>query len=718
MSLFYRVEDGVATIEFNHPDAKVNILTGDVLRQFNIFVTQAENDPLVKVLVIRSGKKDVFIAGADIKEIEGITKPEDGETKARFGQDIFNHLEDLNMPTVAVIDGVTLGGGCELALACRYRIATVNEKIKIGLPEVNLGILPGFGGTYRLPRVIGISQALGIILGARTVSVNDALKLGLVDRLIPQENLEEGLKNFINEIKDSPARKKQFLRRPKGFQRFMDDSFIGHVLAFEMAGKNVRAQAKGFYPAPLKALDVMRETFGTTREKVLAAEAKGFGQLVVGDVCKNLIKVFYLTERYKKLMPPECADLKPRNIRHCGVLGAGVMGGGIAQILSYNNIAARMKDVNYDALAKGLQAASKVFNQLVQKRKLKPPLAVGKMLQITTSVDYSGFGNVDCVIEAVVEKMEIKKKVFSEVSQAVAPGTLMFTNTSALSVTEMAKSVSDPTRMLGFHFFNPVHRMPLVELVWTKDTSAQTMADALGLVRRLGKTPIIVKDSPGFLVNRILLAYINEAGYILQEGGGISMIDRLMKDFGMPMGPLTLSDEVGLDVGVKVLHILHEGLGDRFKPAEIFETISQKGFLGKKSGTGFYLHNTKNKMTNPEIEKLRKLRIFTKDEERVAKDRMILVMINEAARCLQDKIIDEPDTVDVGMILGTGFPPFRAGLLHYADQLGIENVVDSLHMLAEKLEAKRFEPCAYLLDMSHKKGKFYMSVPKPMGTRS
>ncbi len=706
-AVFYSIDNDIATIEFNHPQAKVNVLSADVLRQFNGFVSQTEKNPQIKALIICSGKRDVFIAGADIKEIESIDKSDDGARKAQFGQNIFNHLEDLEIPTVAVIDGVALGGGCELALACKYRMATFNEKIRIGLPEVNLGILPGFGGTYRLPKLIGISQALTMILSAKTVSSTDALKIGLVDRLVPQMNLKSAIKEFVDTIKDSPQRKKEFARKPVGMQAFLDNNFAGHVLVFEQATRNVRQQTKGFYPSPFKVLELMKESFDAPREKALDLESKAFGQLVVGDVCKNLIKVFYLMEKYKKLMPSECANLTPRSIKKSAVLGAGVMGGGIAQILSANDIDVRVKDINFDALAKGLQAAAKVFHQLVQKKRLKPVIATAKALKITTTLDFSGFKSCDCVIEAVVEKMEVKKKVFSEVSQNVASDALLFSNTSALSVTEMAKSVSHPGRFMGFHFFNPVSRMPLVELITTKETSAQTLCDALALVRRLGKTPIIVKDSPGFLINRILLAYINEAGFILEEGASGLLIDKLMTDFGMPVGPLALSDEVGLDVGIKVLHILHDGLGDRFKPADIFTKVFEKGLLGKKSGSGFYIHSAKERTPNKGINALRPSKPISLEKEKEFRERMLLVMINEASRCLADGIVSEASSVDIGMILGTGFPPFRGGLLNYADHYGIGNLVDALIYFKERLSAERFSPSEYLLNLRDHRQGFY-----------
>lgn len=706
MAVSYRIDGDMAVIEFNQEDAKVNVLTADVLREFHDLVTKVQNVSGVKILLITSGKKDTFIAGADIKEIEGITVSADGEKKSRAGQDIFNLLEDLPIPTVAVIDGVALGGGCELALACRYRIATFNEKIKIGLPEVNLGVLPGFGGTYRLPRLIGISKALEIILGARALSPEEALKAGLVDHLYPQAGLWDSVLQFVKEIRDVKGRKPGLTRKKKGWPGFLDHNFVGHVFVFDQAGKSVRERAKGFYPAPLKAFELMRETFNAPRAKALAMESKAFGDLVVTDTCKNLIKVFYLTERYKKILPPECAALQPKAIKKCGVIGAGVMGGGIARILSQNGMDARLKDVSYEAVAKGLQSAAKIFEQAVKRKKLKPHAMTATMLKISGTVDYSGFQNVDCVIEAVVENMAVKKKVFEESARLVPPETLFCTNTSALSVAEMAKSLSDPSRMIGFHFFNPVHRMPLIELITTPATSAQTLCDAFNLVKRLGKTPIIVKDSPGFLVNRILLAYINEAGHLLQEGAGIPLIDKAMTDFGMPMGPFLLCDEVGLDVGLKVLRILEEGLGERFKAAPVFAQILQKGFLGKKSGQGFYKHG-KIRGANPAVAPGLPQDKTALPSARECRERMIFTMVNEAARCLEDGVVDDPAAVDVGMLLGAGFPPFRAGLLRYADQCGVESIVETLNLFASRPAGARFEPCAYLNDLKSCGKGFY-----------
>jgi 3-hydroxyacyl-CoA dehydrogenase / enoyl-CoA hydratase / 3-hydroxybutyryl-CoA epimerase len=705
MAVFYKEENHIGFITFDNPDAKVNILTGDVIRRFDAILDEVKSKNSVKAVVIQSAKKDVFIAGADIKEIEGITEVEVGKQKAQAGQNVFNKLEDMPMPVIAVIDGVALGGGCELALACSHRVATFNEKVKIGLPEVNLGFVPGFGGTYRLPRIVGLQQGLKMILSGQQISGAPAFKVGLVDGLFASSTLTADVRAFAESLFDKPVGNKFHPKPKKGFDKFLDTNPIGQAVVFDQSRKNVMALTKGFYPAPLRAIDVVKACRALPREEALNIEAETFAELAITDISKNLVKCFYLTEKFKKLSLPGGEAFKPAKVQKAGVIGAGIMGGGIAQLFSDRGIWTRMKDMNYDAVAKGLAAAYKVYQGALKKRKIKPHDLVGKMGMITGTTDYSGFQDVDIVIEAVVENMDVKKKVFAELDSVVRPNTLLFSNTSSLSVTEMAEATKDPSRVIGFHFFNPVHRMPLVELVTTKHCSPGTIVSALELTRRLGKTPILVKDAPGFLVNRILLAYINEAGRLFTAGSRIEDIDSVMTDFGMPMGPFTLSDEVGLDVGVKVLHILQQGLGDRYKPVELFEEILAKKLLGKKSGRGFYIHG-KTRVLNRDVQDMapRNDAVFDKDD---ALNRMLLIMINEAGRCLEEGVIDGPDTVDVGMIMGTGFPPFRGGLLRYADSQGIDAVVDILNELEEEFKDGRFKPCAYLVDLKNQGKKFY-----------
>ncbi len=706
MSIQFKVENNIGFLTFDQPDSKVNVLNAETIKKLDTVLDEIKGKNL-DCLVLLSNKKDIFIAGADIKEIEKITDPKDGEEKAKAGQDIFNKLEDLKFPTLAVIDGAALGGGCELALACLYRVATFNDRIRIGLPEVNLGFVPGFGGTYRLPRVIGLSESLKMILAGKTIDPAKALKAGLVDKLIPQKDLMKHVFNFVDDVKKGVIKKKRYAPpKKKGFAAFLDNNRLGHMLVFSESTKSVMAQSKGFYPAPLKAIDVIKQNFYCGREQGLKIEREAFGKLAITDISKNLVHLFYLSEQYKKLKLDGADDVSPQDINRCGVLGAGIMGGGIAQLLSSKGIWTRLKDINYDAIAKGYQAAYKIYSQAVKRKSLSKAEAEAKMAHISGTLDYSGFKNIDMVIEAVVENIEVKKKVFKELSDVTSPQTILATNTSALSVTEMAKATKDPSKVIGFHFFNPVHRMPLVEVITTPMTSKETIVTSLNLVKKLGKTPILVKDSCGFIVNRILLGYIDEAGRILEEGLGVEKIDKVMTDFGMPMGPFTLSDEVGLDVGIKVMHILEAAFGDRFKAVDVFDKVLTKGLLGKKSGKGFYIHDEKRAL-NPEIAALMtvKNRRSVSDEE--CQDRLVLIMLNEAARCLEDRIVDDASAIDIGMIFGTGFPPFRGGLLRYADQMGIDKIIQKLNILADTLKAERFKPCKYILNLKSQNKKFY-----------
>lgn len=615
-----------------------------------------------------------------------------------------NKIEDLPFPTVAVIDGAALGGGCELALACRYRVMTFNEKLRIGLPEVNLGFVPGFGGTYRLPRLLGLQQGLKMIVSASPINSSAAFKCGLADRLYPSTGLQERVREFVEEISAQPD-KRIFKRAAlKGLQAFLEKNPLGQMVLFNQTIKSILKATKGFYPSPLKAVDVVRRTWHLPREQALDIESGAFAQLAVTPISKNLVKVFYLSEKYKKLTVPGTEAVKPMLIVRGAVIGAGVMGGGIAQLLSDRGVWARLKDINQDAIAKGLKAAWDVYAEAIKRKKIKPYEAARKMAMISGTVDYSGFAESDIAIEAVVENLDVKKKVFAEVSFVLPSKAVLASNTSSLSVTEMAGASKDPSRVIGFHFFNPVHRMPLIEIITTELTSQQTLVTTLEFAKKLGKTPVIVKDAPGFLVNRILLGYINEAGRILGEGGNIAAIDRFAVNFGMPMGPFTLSDEVGLDVGVKVLHVLEAGLGARFKPAPVFDEALTLKLLGKKSGRGFYVHG-KQRVVNRDVQALVKTSAVIQEQDAI--ERMIYIMINEAAMILQEKVVDSPDSVDIGMIMGTGFPPFRGGLLRHADSIGIDKLVDGLEKWEARFKDGRFKPCAYILELKSRSGRFH-----------
>jgi 3-hydroxyacyl-CoA dehydrogenase/enoyl-CoA hydratase/3-hydroxybutyryl-CoA epimerase len=417
--------------------------------------------------------------------------------------------------------------------------------------------------------------------------------------------------------------------------------------------------------------------------------------------------VFYLDERYKKKKWTE-AEPTLTHVKKAGVVGAGVMGGGIAQLLAKNNIICRIKDLNNQALALALKTARDVYKYLLKTRRMKKGQVDAQMSLISPTTTYDGFKNADVVIEAVVERMDIKKQVFKELDGVVQPTACLFTNTSSLSVTQMAECTNRQDKVCGFHFFNPVHRMPLLEIIATEKTSEQTIATAVAFARQLGKMVIVVKDKEGFIVNRILLPYMNEAAYLFQEGVDTKHLDDIVKQFGMPMGPMELADEVGIDVGYHVAHILEGAYGNRMRIAEILKTVYEAGMLGKKSGEGFYIHSGKHKTVSSNVQNMRGNTVFTLDDNVILK-RLLYIMINEASRCLEEGVVESASTIDVGMIYGTGFPPFRGGLLRYADSVGVKRIVADLKEFQARFDQHRFEPSQLLLSMADENGTFYPS---------
>ena len=706
MSYFKQTIDGeVGTLEFDTPDSSVNILSGAALTELEQELNEIAARSDIKVLLITSAKKSIFIAGADIKEIDSITDPQEASEKCNRGKQVFNKLEKLPQITVAVINGACLGGGYELSLACNYRVAGFAGCVKIGLPEVRLGILPGFGGCVRLPELIGIGNALSVILPGKVLDANRALKLGMVDRLFYDPILVDQAKTFARAIL---SKKEKVHRRQKTFvARLLEGNPVGRSILFSQARKNVLKSTAGHYPAPLVALDTIRNIVGTSREEAFRLESKGFGKLGASEISKNLIHVFYLDERYKKKKWTE-AEPTLTHVKKAGVVGAGVMGGGIAQLLAKNNIICRIKDLNNQALALALKTARDVYKYLLKTRRMKKGQVDAQMSLISPTTTYDGFKNADVVIEAVVERMDIKKQVFKELDGVVQPTACLFTNTSSLSVTQMAECTNRQDKVCGFHFFNPVHRMPLLEIIATEKTSEQTIATAVAFARQLGKMVIVVKDKEGFIVNRILLPYMNEAAYLFQEGVDTEHLDDIVKRFGMPMGPMELADEVGIDVGYHVAHILEGAYGKRMRIAEILKTVYEAGMLGKKSGEGFYIHAGKHKTVSSNVQNMRGNTVFTLDDD-VTLKRLVYIMINEASRCLEEGIVESASTIDVGMIYGTGFPPFRGGLLRYADSVGVKHIVSDLKNFQDRFDQHRFEPSQLLLSMAETIDTFYPS---------
>ncbi len=697
-------DDNVVWLVFDRPDSKVNLLSADVMARLDELIGEIErlqDERGIRAVIVRSAKDGTFIAGADVNEIAGIRDATEGYDASRTGQRIFRRLELLSVPTVAAIDGLCLGGGTELALACDYRLASDRPQTKIGLPEVRLGIIPGFGGTTRLPRLIGLTQALPIILTGQPVSASKARRIGMVDEAVHPAILYDRAKKAALAGRLSPRRK-----RPLRL-RLLDETIPGRALALNRARAGVMKETHGHYPAPLLALDVIRSSLGQPLDVAFELEARGIGSLLASPVSKHLIHVFHLMEGARKAGPQ---GVRPQPVRRVAVLGAGVMGGGIAQLLAFNDITVRLKDVDARAMGNGLRHARSIFDRAVRRGRMTQRVASRHMDAIAPTLDYSGFGSVDLVIEAIVERMDVKQKVLREVEAQVSPDCVLASNTSSLSITVMQSALARPGNFCGLHFFNPVHRMPLVEVIRGEHTSDVALATAFALARRLDKTPVLVNDGPGFLVNRVLAPYLNEAGFLLQEGASIRAIDRALLDFGMPMGPLRLLDEVGLDVARHVAEVMHEGLGDRMRPAAALAALEGTELLGRKGGRGFYVYDgERQRGINDEIYERLAPCVPAKRvdiEADVIRTRTVLAMVNEAARVLEDGIARNAGDVDLAMITGTGFPPFRGGLLRYADDVGLALIRDRLDELTSAVGA-RFTTAGLIRELADAQRGFY-----------
>lgn len=702
----------IAIVELDLVGEKVNKLSTPVMMRLKEVITELGKSSY-KAVIFVSKKNKIFIAGADIEEIQKMTTREQYESAVRGGQEIMNMIEDLPMPTIAAVNGACMGGGCEFILACDYRMATEDSSTKIGLPEIQLGILPGFGGCVRLPKLLGLQASLDIILAGKSVNAKKALKAGLVDRVVhPAILMEEALKwakDLIAKNKGKAAKTYQ----PKGAMNKVLNGFLGRGIVFKKAREGVLKATGGHYPAPLKALEVVQKTYGwSNRDEALSIERAGFCELAVTDISKNLIHVFYLTEMVKKSSGVPGKDVKAREVKSLGVLGAGTMGGGIAYVAADKGIEVRMKDLNAEALGKGLKHASDLWMRLMKRKSIDKYQYRQKMDKVTATTDYSGFGTLDVVVEAIVEDMAIKQKVIGECATKMRPNAIIVTNTSSLSVTEMAKGHPRPEYFAGMHFFNPVNKMPLIEVIRGEKSSDETVATIFELSKKMGKMPVVVKDGPGFLVNRLLLPYMAEAAFLLQEGMEIKTVDTAyVKEFGMPMGPFALMDEVGLDVCIKVLKIFMKAFGDRVELAPCMKELEKSGRLGKKNGKGFYQYSEDGKRLEVDETIYAALSLKAPTSPLSSKEcieRGVFAMVNECSRALiEDRIVETPHEVDLAMIMGTGFPPFRGGLLKYADSVGLTYIETQLAEYAVQRNAPRLRPANPLKDLAKANKKFY-----------
>lgn len=704
--------DGIARLVFDLPDQKVNKLSQPVIEELEAVIENLAHHPEVKALVITSAKEGIFIAGADIQEFDRyINDAQKIEAILKSGHRVYSKLADLPFPTIAVINGACLGGGLELALACKYRLVSDSPKTLLGLPEVSLGIIPGWGGTQRLPRLVGLVEGLQMILGAKPVKAAKAYKIKLADAIAAAEFLPEKTEEFIKTVLSPEGKKAIHERRKRNDMKswLMESNPLGRHFVFDQAKKDVLKKTKGHYPAPLVVLKVIEETYTLPLEEGLSKEVAIFIDHFpqIQAPARHLIQLFFMSEEIKK-NPGIPAGAKARKISSGAVIGAGTMGSGIVWLFSNFDIPVRMKDISWEQLGKGMKSINDIYFKAVRDKRLKSHESNLKFHKVSGTIDYSGFQNADIVIEAATENLELKEKIFRDLEQVVASDTIIATNTSSLPISQMADHFQHPERFIGMHFFNPVNKMPLVEVVQGPKTSPESIATVVELCKKLKKVPIVVKDCPGFLVNRIFVLGANEVLWLLEEGVPLQRLEKLMLDFGMPMSPFQLSDEVGNDVSYKVSKIFEKAYGERMTAPPILEKLNEANLLGKKSGKGFYIYNGKEARLNPEINQFLSKKSPPEYSDQDIMDRIIFTMVNEASRCLEDNIVSSPIYVDMALILGTGFPPFRGGLLHYADDRGVKTVYDRLTEFEQK--APRFKPSAYLERLAQENRGFY-SMP-------
>jgi 3-hydroxyacyl-CoA dehydrogenase/enoyl-CoA hydratase/3-hydroxybutyryl-CoA epimerase len=678
--------DEVVTIIFDQENSSANVFNEDMFAELDEQLTFIENNQKdFRGVIFKSAKPSIFIAGADLKSFADDPTPERISYLIKLGQQIFDRIENLCIPTVAAINGACVGGGYELALACDHRVATLDSSTKIGLPETMLGILPAWGGSTRLPRMIGIANAMNIILGGKVVVPKLAYKYKMVDKLVYKEYLDSAAKSLLHNGK-------------KKYKKHTLNRFPLKYIAKSKAIKNVMKLTGGVYPAPLKAIDVMINGLSVSHQESLKLEEQAFAELLTSDVANNLVNIFFLQERSKKTKSDK--DFKVTNT---AVIGAGVMGAGIAQWISSRGIKVLLKDIKPEFVAKGIASINKLYSAAVKKRVMTKSEASSKLDNVTPITESMPMKNIDLVVEAAIEQLEIKQNLFVELETLVRDDTILATNTSALSIVDVAEKMQHKERVVGIHYFNPVHKMKLVEVVRGECTSEETVLKATQFVKKTGKLPVIVKDSPGFLVNRILMPYLIEAVNLANHGVNIEHTDKLLRKFGMPMGPFRLIDEVGGDVCQHVADDLLNRLETKFPNSNLLRRMIEEGNLGKKTGQGFYKYNKGKSNGVCDVPVSDNFNINCENEEIV--DRLILIMVNEAIRCLQEKVVESPKDVDFGMIMGTGWAPFRGGPISYCDNLGADEVVKKLNKLATK--SKYFEPCELLIEHANKNKKFY-----------
>jgi 3-hydroxyacyl-CoA dehydrogenase / enoyl-CoA hydratase / 3-hydroxybutyryl-CoA epimerase len=713
-SIRVEVQDGVATLLIDVPGEPVNTISPALGEELAELLAALASDAGVQAVVVASGKRDGFIAGANIELFATLKTAADAEAMSRKGQQGFDTLERFPKPVVAAIHGACLGGGLELALACHWRLASDDARTKLGQPEVQLGVIPGAGGTQRLPRLIGIAPALDLILTGKNVTARKAQKLGLVDEVVPAPILLPVARRRAKELAAGKLRRE----RPAGFAKLregglgaiqrvaLEENRLGRELLFREALKKVREKSGGHYPAPEKALEAVRYGYEKGIERGLEREAQLFGELAVTDVSRRLVDIFFATTALKKDNGVDDPAVKPRQVKRVGVLGGGLMGSGIAFVTLGAGLSVRVREKDDAAAAKALGSVRALLDERVKRRSIDRIERDATMRLLTATTDWSGFEGVELLVEAVFEDLGLKQEMVRAFERVNRNG-IFASNTSSIPIGKIAEASSRPEAVLGMHYFSPVHKMPLLEVIVTPRTAKDVTATAVAVGKKQGKTVIVVNDGPGFYTSRILAPYMNEAAEILLEGAPIEEIDRALTAFGMPVGPITLLDEVGIDVGAKVGKILHEAFGDRMAPPKALEKVIADGRLGRKTKKGFYTYGGKKKEVDETVYDLLpggKARTRMRSAE--IAERIVLQMVNEAIRCLGEGILRSARDGDIGAVFGLGFPPFLGGPFRYADAMGPGALLERLERWHDKFGV-RFEPAPLLVERARTGERFY-----------
>ena len=689
-------DDHTCLLTFDRPESGANIFDAATLAELNEQIDFVENDASLRGLVITSAKKSIFIAGADLKTLLQQAQAGDMRVFIAEGQRVLNRIVALKIPTVAAIHGACAGGGYEITLACDYRVATDDPATRIGLPETTLGLIPAWGGCTRLPRLIGPERAAEVISKGKLYSAQEALKLGLVDEITLRDQLVDLARKKLREGK------RKVSVAPKIDQEI--------------------PAAGNHNPAPARALEIIKKGLFASTEQSLAFELDAIVDLGKTESTQNLIRNFFLNDKYRK----GTSKVSAQKVVHAAVIGAGVMGSGIAQWLSSHGVTVILRDIAREQIDRGLANIERTYADAVKRGLMSKEKAKEGRARIVASTAPMELRDVQFVIEAASEKIEIKKEIFLELAMQAGPKTIMATNTSALPIGELADATVSPEHVIGLHFFNPVSRMKLVEVVVAKQTSDDTRERTLAFARQIGKLPVLVHDSPGFLVNRVLFPYLLDAAELFESGVDADKIDKALVQWGMPMGPLRLIDEIGVDITVDIGNTLEKAYGRRDHVPAVLLWLRDGQMLGRKTGAGFYKYEGKTQTTNDSLTQWR--RGLHGDPEgaegpiippdwhrdprlRLSEDelahRLIFLMVNEAARCVEEKVVDSPEDADYGMILGTGFTPFRGGPLRFAEHFGLKKIVEEMERLARSEE--KFLPCDILKKHARDETRFYES---------